>query len=216
MIVINKFYAPDAGGGGGQSMDAASLLPAAIQTAYGLGNIFFSGRKKRERELENMANNAPQYAGDTGISNYYNTALQRYNVNPVDSAMYKRSVRDIGRNTSTALGAMVDRRAGVGSIGAITQQANDAAVGANVQAELQRNQRFGELGNATQMQGQDNLFKFKTNTLDPYQLKLSLAGMKAKAANDRYNNGWQSFMGGINNASTVMSSAASKLLPMAL
>ncbi len=184
-------------------MGLEKFAPAAIQAGVGLANVFFSGRKKAERQLNDQVNLAPKYAGDTGIASYYQQALNRYNTNPTDSAMFVRNMRDINRNTTNALGQLQDRRAGIAGVGAINQQANDATLNAQVQAENQKNQRFGQLGGATQMQNQDNRFKFQTNEVDPFQLKLSLASMKSQAANSRYNAGLQTLSNAAQNAASI-------------
>ena len=181
-----------------------AAIPAAAQTAIGIGNMLFSGRKKQEANLENIASNTPTYSGSTPISNYYNQAMQRYNTNPTSSAIYQRGMQDTNANTNNALSQLQDRRSGIAGIGAINQQANTANLNTEVQAENQQNQRFGELGSATQMKDSDDRFKFQTNTIDPFQLKLSLANMKAQAANSRYNAGVQNFSQGITNATSIL------------
>lgn len=188
-------------------LDPTSLIPAGLGALQGIGNIFFSGRKKREKELEDLASKAPRYGGDNSVSSYYQTALQMYGVDPTNTSLYKRSMNNIGKNTAAGISALSDRRSGLTGVAALSQGAEDAALNAEVQAENQKNQRFNELGGATQMQNQDNLFKFKTNTLDPYQLKLSLASMKAQAANSRYNNGQQSLMNGVNNGAAIINAS---------
>lgn len=167
------------------------LAGLALQGISGLGNLFFSGRKRAERELNDLVNRTPKYAGDAGIASYYQQALNKYNTSPTQSAMYLRNMQNIGRNTTNALGQLQDRRAGIAGVGAIAKQANDAALNTEVAAEQQRNQAFGQLGTATQMQNQDNRFKFQTNEVDPFQMRLSLASMKSQAANSRYNAGLQ-------------------------
>lgn len=186
-MALESLAASFLGGGGGGS----NLIGMGVQALSGLANVFFSGRKRAERELNDTVARAPKYTGDRGIASYYQQALNRYNTNPTDSAMFIRNMRDINRGTTNALGQLQDRRAGIAGVGAINRQANDATLNAQVQAENQRNQRFSQLGGATQMQNQDNRYKFQTNEVDPFQLKLSLASMKSQAANSRFNAGLQ-------------------------
>lgn len=175
----------------------------AAKALYGLGQMVFSKKKKNEKELEKVANNTPRYEGDSSVSDYYNLAKQRFSVNPTQSAMYKRNMGNIGKNTAAGISGLTDRRSGNAGIGALVQGADNAALDTEVQAEEEQGRRFGALGGATQMQNQDSLYKFKTNTIDPYQLKLQLAGMKAKASTDRYNAGVQTVNNAVNDGATL-------------
>jgi len=175
---------------------------------FNLANVLFSGRKKAQRELEDTANATPKYAGSNPISNYYQTALARYGVNPTSSAMYTKQQQDINKNTATGLNTLADKRSAIAGVGNIVQAADNSSLNANVQAENQQNQRFNQLGTATNLQNADDRFKFQTNTLDPYQLRLSLASLKAKAANDRFNAGVKGIGDTMNNAAMLASKAA--------
>ena len=175
---------------------------------FNLANVFFSGRKKAQNELDNVANATPKYAGSNPISNYYQTALARYGVSPTSSAMYQKQQQNIGQNTAAGLSTLGDKRSSIAGVGNVVQAADNSSLNANVAAENQRNQRFGQLQGATQMQNADDRFKFQTNTLDPYQLKLSIASLKAKAANDRYNAGIKGLGDTANNAAMLASNSS--------
>ena len=204
---------PDPNGYPATNSDSDSPITAGEAAVGGAGifslaNVLFSGRRKAQRELDDTANAAPKYAGSNPISNYYQSALARYGVNPTSSAMYTKQQQDINKNTATGLNTLGDKRSAIAGVGNVVQAADNSSLNANVQAENQQNQRFGQLQGATQMQNADDRFKFQTNTLDPYQLKLSIASLKAKAANDRYNAGIKGIGDTMNNAAMLASKAA--------
>ena len=73
------------------------------------------------------------------------------------------------------------------------------AIGA---AEANRNQRFGQLGQAAQMQSGEERFKFDVNQMTPYNRNLQLRQFKAQAANDRRNAGLQMVGSALGNFAT--------------
>lgn len=179
----------------------AALAQAA---ASGIGAISKGAKKKAAlNEFENLSNNTPKYGGDEGISRYYNEALRRYNVSPTQSAMYKRGQQDVQRNLATGISGLQGLRSGLAGIPALAQQANDASLNNEVAAENEQGKRFSELGSATGMKNNDDVFKFKTNTIDPYQLKLSLASMKAGAATDAQHNATSNFYNSMGQAAQL-------------
>lgn len=166
-----------------------ALIPAAISAGVGLYQVLFSGRKKAQRQLEQQANQAPMYGGNKGIADYYQEAYNRYNTSPQNSALYQNSINQIGRNTANTLSSLQDRRGALDAAGQVAAAQNQATNNALVNAENQRNQRFGILGQATNMKYGDDMQKFNTNTLMPYQTKLSLLATKASNKNQQYNMG---------------------------
>ena len=176
--------------------DPISLAVGATQTGMGLLQSIFSGRKKNERRLNAQIDQSPIYTQNQSILDYYNTALNRYNVSPVDSAMYKRQQQNIGRNQATGINALQDRRSGQAGISSILRAANDASLNAEVAAEQQKNQRFNELGGATNMKVNEDDKAFQQNELIPWELKTNLAAQKLQASSQRQNAGMQNIFGG--------------------
>jgi hypothetical protein len=103
------------------------------------------------------------------------------------------------RMTSTGIGAMQDRRSGLAGVSRMVGLGNDAMGRAGVAAEQQRNQRFGQLGGATQMKTAEDYKKFDINVNTPYQRNLQLKQMKAQAANERFNAGLNMIGGAASN-----------------
>lgn len=169
----------------------------AIQGAVGLGQAiggFFQG-KKAQKQLERL--NAPTYAPNQGIANYYKTALNRFQTNPYASQGYTVAQQNAGRNLSAGLGALNDRRGGIAGISRLSAINNDAMLKAGTIAENQQNQRFGQLGGATQMKAADDKYAFQTNQLMPYQQKYNMLAGKAAGGNQIMNAGIQNVFGGL-------------------
>lgn len=185
-------------------IDPFSLAASATQFGVGALQTLLGGSaaKKAERALENLK--TPTYTGSRGIKDYYNNALSRYNISPYQSAAYGQQQQQIGRNFNAGLGALQDRRSGLAGIGGLVAASNDASQRAGVIAENERNRRFGELGQATQMQNADDRMAFDVNQMLPFQKQSQLLAMKAGAANSRVNAGAQNLFGGLTNASMII------------
>lgn len=186
---------------------AASLIPAAAQTAGGLFQTLFSGRKKAQREIEGMLKNQPMYRPSKDIADYYQESLNRYNENPYQSAQYQTAKRNAQRLTSTGLSALQDRRSALAGVNRLVGVENDALQNAAVQAEQQRNVRFNQLGSATGMKAGEDRRAFDINVQTPYQRRLQMAQMKAGAAASRYDAGLSNIFGGIGSAASILGNA---------
>lgn len=178
-------------------LDPVSAAAGGLQTLVGLGQTIFSGRKKAEKALNNQINNTPKVSANKGIMDYYNNALSRYNVSATDSALYKRSMGDIRSGQASALAGLQDRRSGLAGTSSILRAGQRAALDANVAAEQQKNQRFNELGNAANMQNQEEKYVFNQNEMLPFDLKTQMASQKLQGANQRANAGMQNIFGGL-------------------
>lgn len=171
----------------------ASVLGGAAQT-------IFSGKGKAQKQLEDTANSSPVYTGSKPIADYYNEAKARYSVSPYQSNQYQLAKQNAERNTASTLNSLQSRGGAMGSVGKIVGLQNDALLKAGAVAENEQNQRFGQLGGATQMQSADDLRKFQINQLDPYNRKFNLASMKSSAANARFDAGLSNIFNGLGNA----------------
>lgn len=176
-----------------------AALPFLAQGAAGLAQSIFGGgkAKKYQRQLENMQ--SPTYNQNQSILDYYNKALDRYNVSPTDTSLYKQQMRDINRGVATGINSLQDRRSGLGGISSILRASNDAKLNANVAAEQQREQRFGQLGTATGMKANEDDKAFQYNQMMPFERKFNLLGMKAGAANQTFNSGLNNIFGALQN-----------------
>lgn len=180
-----------------RGLDPVSGIIGGVRLLAGLGQSIFSGRKKAEKGLNAQIDKSPIYRQNQSILDYYNQALARYNVSPTDSAMYKRQLNNINRGVATGITGLQDRRSAIGGLSSILRMQNDATLNAEVAAEQQKNQRFGELASATNMKVGEDDKAFKQNQLAPFELKTNLAAQKLQAANQRANAGMQNIFGGL-------------------
>ena len=176
------------------------LIAAGTQAAGGLYQSLSSGRGKAERDFERMASSSPQYMGNPSIDRYYQEALSRYGQNPYQSAQYQASQNAAQRATATGISGLQSRGAAIGGIGRLASIQDAAMQNAGVQAEAERNRRFGQLGGATQMKTAEDYRKFDINQLTPYNRMLQVKQMKAQAANERFNAGLNMIGGAASNA----------------
>lgn len=182
--------------------DPVSLGLGGLQGLVGLGQSIFSGRKKAERQLNQLIDNAPKYSQNKSILDYYSKALQRYNVDPAQSALYKRNMQNINQGVSSGIAALGDRRSALAGTSSLLRAANDAKLNTEVAAEGQRDRRFGELGQATNMKANDERYMFENNELMPFDMRAQVKAQKLQGANQRSNAGMSNLFGG---ASTIFS-----------
>lgn len=178
------------------------LIPL-VQAGVGiLQSILGGGRARRsQKALERLE--TPTYTPNQSIMDYYNKALERYNVSPQDSALYKSQQKNIQRGVATGLSALQDRRSALGGITKLIQSQNDATLNAEVAAENQKNQRFGVLGGATGMKAGEDRAAYQQNVIAPYEKKYNLLAMKAGAGAQTANAGLQNIFGALNIGSQM-------------
>lgn len=183
-------------------LDPVSAGIGGLQSLVGLGQMIFSGRKKAEKQLNKLIDTAPKYQANKSILDYYNTALQRYGVDPAQSAMYKRNMQSIDQDTSSGIAALGDRRMATAGLSSLLRAKNDAKLNTEVAAENERNRRFGELGSATNMKAGEERYMFENNELMPFDMRAQVKAQKLQGANQRSNAGMSNLFGG---ASTLLS-----------
>ena len=123
---------------------------AIIGGVAGLGQTIGGAIQRRRGEKAAEAQ-IGKLGPDQGIMSYYNQALQRYGVSPAQTALYKRQMANIQRAAATGLAGAGGARGRMGAASSIARSMSDAALNAEVAAEQQQNQRFGQLGAAAQM-----------------------------------------------------------------
>ena len=167
-----------------------ALAPAALQFLGGAAQAIFSGKKKKERDLENYANS---YQPNQSILDVYNKAYNRYSSNPYQSQFYQQAQNNIQRNLATGINASSTRRGGLAAIGGLTQGADDASARAGVTAENMQGQQLGQLEQAARMKSAEDSKK--------YDMIYNLKAMKAGAANQQQAAGLQNMFGAAGSAS---------------
>ena len=179
------------------------LVSAGVQGLAGLYQSATSGRKDRENELNAFAKQSPLAQRSKSLDDYYQEALNRYQENPYQSALYQQAAQNAQRTTAQGIGALQDRRSAIGGIGRLSALQNDALQRAGVQAENYKQQQFSQLGQATQAQTAQDRYLFDVNQMTPYNRQLQLKQLSAQAANERYNAGLQMVGGALGNASQI-------------
>ena len=170
------------------------MLPLLASLSLGqaaLGGIqaLTSGRGAAEKDFENFAKKRPLAKASPSLDNYYQQALSRYNENPYQSQQYQVGAMNAQRATAQGIGALQDRRSAIGGIGRLAASQNAAMQNLGVQAEAQRNARFGQLGGATQMKTAQDKYLYDVNQATPFNTMLGIKQMKSAAANERFNAG---------------------------
>jgi hypothetical protein len=186
-------------GVGGTIAAAAALATAGTGVSRAIG----SRKKARQNELEQFANQSPLYTPSKSIQDYYQQAMNRYNENPYQSQQYKMGAMNAQRATAQGIGALQDRRSAIGGISRLALGQNAAMQNLGAQAEAQRNQRFGQLGGASQMQAAEQAKAFDINKMTPYNRMLQLKQYKAQAAADENAAGWGMLGQGLGNLASV-------------
>lgn len=174
-----------------------------IQAGAGLVQSIIGGGKARKAQKELEQLQTPTYTQNQSILDFYNKALQRNNVDPYSSNLYKMQQQGIQRSTAQGLGGLQDRRSGLAGISSLVQGQNDSLLRAGVAAEENQNQRFGQLGQAAAMKAQEDNTAFHYNQVAPYEKQYNLLAMKASGANQTTNAGLQNIFGGLGNASQI-------------
>ena len=179
------------------------LVAAGTQAAVGLGQALFSGRKKKEADLNAFAKQSPLAQESKSLNDYYQQALNRYQENPYQSQQYQLGAMNAQRATAQGIGALQDRRSAIGGIGRLAAGQQTAMQNLGAQAEAQRNARFGQLGQATQAKTAQERYLFDINQMTPYNRQLQLKQYAAQAANAREAAGLQALGSGLGNAAAV-------------
>lgn len=172
-------------------------IAAAAGIAQGVGGALqsiFGGRQARraQNRLEKMIKD---YKPDQGIRDYYSKALNRYNANPYTSPMYNYMSQKIGAGTAQGISALQDRRSALAGLPALIQNQNDALLKTAAEAENQKGQQLGQLGQATQMKAQEDKYKFENMA--------NLLGQKASGGNMIANAGFSNIFGGLGNVANA-------------
>jgi hypothetical protein len=163
----------------------AALVPAAI----GAYQAISGGIKARQARNAAQALQPPGYTPNKAINDYYQSALNRYNAGPYNSAQYQTGKNAANQAFGAGIGALQDRRSGVANIGALTQGYNNSLQRVGAQAEQTQRQNFGQLGQAANMQSGESRFDYQQNQQAPYQKQLQLDYAQLGGANSLISSG---------------------------
>jgi hypothetical protein len=191
-------YDPTSGG-----LSGATPWGAIIQGGVGLAQTIggLIQKHKALKELNNLQ--SPTYTPNKSISDYYSTALQRYNVNPYQSTQYQNATNQSGRTTAGLLSDIKGRGGSVAAVGKLAAMQNDAGIKAGVAAENEQNQRFGALGGAANAKAAEEGKAFQINQMMPFERKYNLLSAKAGGGANIMNAGLSNIFGAGDNISQM-------------
>jgi hypothetical protein len=169
----------------------------------GVGQALFSGKNKRQADLENYEKQTPMYSGGQSINDYYQKALSRYNVNPYSSPLYAMQMQNAQRATNQGLQAASDRRGGLGMIGKLTGLQDDATLKAAITAENDQSKRLAQLGGAANALTQNQKYTYQNNQLNPYLRQLQLKNQQASGAANVFNAGLSNVFGSLSSGALL-------------
>lgn len=173
---------------------------AAAVGAVGIGTSIYGSIKahNEQKKLENAQ--SPTYTPSQSIADYYQKALQRYSVNPYQSAAYQQQLQNVQQSQANSLNSLQGRREGLAGVGAVTANSNNALLGATGAADQRQGQALGQLGEAAGAQTGQQQTAFNINQQQPFERNFNLLAMKAAGANQLANAGFQTAFSGATNA----------------
>lgn len=185
------------GGQIGKAASAASgATPWGAAIQGGLGAIQTIGgwiqQHKATKEVEKLANS---YQPNSSIMDFYSKALNRYNVNPYTSSLFKSATQGAQKSLATGLNDLQSKHSTLAGIGSLVQQYNDSALKAAATAEGQQSQALGQLGQATGLKAQEEKY--------PFEMKYNLLASKASGSNQIMNAGISNIFGSGSSASQM-------------
>ena len=175
-----------------------SFVAAAVG-AVGLGTSIYGDIKAHDTQKKLEKAQSPAYTPSQSIADYYAKALQRYSINPFQSATYQQQLQNTESQQASALNNLQGRREGVAGAGAVVQGSNNALLGATAAAQQQQGQALGQLGQAAGAQTQQQEQAFNINQTQPFERNYNLLAMKAAGANQVANAGLQTAVSGANS-----------------
>lgn len=174
----------------------ASLIEGGIQAISGA-----SKAKQARNAIKNQA--TPQYAPNKAVNDYYQTALNRYNAGPYNSAQYLTGKKAADTGLATGIAGLQDRRSGVGNIGALTGGYSNSLQKLGAQAEQTQRQNFAQLGQASNAQLNDSRFAYQQNQVAPYQKNLQLDYAQLGGANSLISSGLTNINSGLSTGANA-------------
>lgn len=172
-----------------------SGLAGVAQTIGGL-----IGRHNNQKALNALQN--PRYTPSKALADYYQTALNRYNAGPYNSAFYNEATKQANRGVAAGLSYLGDRRSALAGVPALIAGRDAAMEKAGVQGEAMQREALGQVGAAANAYTGDQRYAFDINQMMPFERRYSELSGKLQANNQMIN-------AGINNLSTGLTGGGS-------
>lgn len=178
-----------------------SFVAAGVGVA-GLGTAIYGSIKAGQDQKKLEKAQSPAYTPSQSIADYYQKALDRYSLDPYQSAAYQQQQQNIQNQTATGLGTLQGNRSAIGGVGALVAGGQTAQLANTAQAQQQQGAALGQLGQAAGAQTQQGEMAFDVNSMQPFTRNYNLLAMKASGANQLANAGISS----VNNAANSIGS----------
>jgi len=176
---------------------------AGALTSGGMAIGAAAKRKKREKELDALAANSPIYKPSKSIQSYYQEAKNRYQESPYQSPEYQAGLKNINQASAEAVFGAQRLGAGIGGVSKIAGNKTNALENLALGIGGRRDQRFRELGQASQAMLGEERMAFDINKQTPYNRKFGLGQYKAQAENERYNRAVAGTFNALGNAASI-------------
>jgi hypothetical protein len=189
-------------GGAGKALSGLGKLgfgpTQGIGLALGLAQ-FIGGKiqeKKARKETEKFLTNMPKELEDQGIMGYLSQSQQRAAASPTSMAFYKRFNQATDRDAASNIRNLqnLGRGAAIAGTSTLSRNIADARLKAEEAGERFADQRFAQLGGATQMGAAEKRRIFDLNQRQPWRTRLGMAMQRAGAGGDVANLGAQNMM----------------------
>lgn len=200
-------------------MSFAAIAIAGTVASVGMGTaqMISANKGRRRAELEAKAQNSPIYKPSKSIQAQYQEAKNRYMESPYQSQEYLQGMKNI--NQASAEGIFgAQRLRGGGGISRIAGTKANALQNLALGVGSRRDQRFRDLGQASQAMAGEEKMEFDINKQTPYNRDLQLAQWKAQSAADAEQAGLSTIGSGLSNLATYaaysgMAKAAPNVAP---
>jgi len=176
---------------------------AAVPAAIGLYQTISGGIKANQARKALEKQTPPSYTPSKAISDYYQTALNRYQAGPYNSLQYQTAKKGIGNALATGISTLNSKKLG-GNVGALVQQTSNNLENAAAGAEKTQNANLANLGRAAGMKAGDDKYAYGVNAMFPYQQQRQLDVARLSGANQVENAGISNLGSGANSIGQMM------------
>lgn len=179
-------------------MSFAAIAIAGTVASVGMGTaqMISANKGRRRAELEAKAQNSPIYKPSKSIQSQYQEAKNRYMESPYQSQEYLQGMKNINQSSAEGIFGAQRLGAGIGGISKIAGTKANALQNLALGVGLRKDQRFRDLGQASQAMAGEERMEFDINKQTPYNRNLQLAQWRAQTAADQE----QAGLGTIGNA----------------
>lgn len=185
-------------------MSFAAIAIAGTVASVGMGTaqMISANKGRRRAELEAKAQNSPIYKPSKSIQSQYQEAKNRYMESPYQSQEYLQGMKNINQASAEGIFGAQRLRGGIGGMSKISGTKANALQNLAIGVGSRKDQRFRDLGQASQAMAGEEKMEFDINKQTPYNRDLQLAQWKAQSAADAEQAGLSTIGTGLSNLAT--------------